>query len=83
MADEVAEAEVEAAEETEFKRRGRVSKYPEEVAAEAQKIYRKVYNRQFKANQTILKAGGDIEVEAKAAALDAKNAYLVEAGFTN
>ena len=85
MSDEVAEAEVatEVGEEAEAGngRRGRVSKYPLDVATNAQKVYRKVYNRQFKANQTILKAGGDVELTAKAAALEAKNAFIVEAGY--
>jgi len=88
MADEVVEAEVEvevgeveAAEAVVDGRRGRVSKYPLDVATNAQKVYRKVYNRQFKANQTILKAGGDVELTAKAAALEAKNAFIVEAGY--
>ena len=81
---EVEEVEaVEATDETveEGKRRGRVSKYPEDVALAAQKMYRKEYNRQFKANQTILKAGNDVEVTAAAAGLKAKAAYLTEAGF--
>ena len=78
---EAVEVEGEATEEGEGKRRGRVSKYPEDVALAAQKMYRKEYNRQFKANQTILKAGGDIEVTAAAAGLKAKAAYLTEAGF--
>ena len=81
MSDTVDETEVEATEETEAKRRGRVSLYPEEIGTQAQKVYRKVYNKQFKANQTILKAGGDIELGAKEAAIIAKNEYLVEAGY--
>jgi len=75
------EAEDQTAEDTEPKRRGRVSAFPEEIAAQAQKVYRKVYNKQFKANQTILKAGGDVEVDAKEAAIIAKNEYLVEQGY--
>jgi hypothetical protein len=77
------ETEVEAEEgaETEAKGRGRRSKYPDDVAASAQKVYRKVYNRQFKANKALLKAGQDIEIEAKAAALEAKNAWLNENGY--
>jgi hypothetical protein len=78
---EEVEAEAVEGDEAEAGRRGRVSKYPDEIAAEAQKVYRKVYNRQFKANQTILKAGGDVEVTAKVAALEAKNAWLVESGY--
>jgi len=73
------ETDVEAEEGA--KRRGRVSAFPEEIAAEAQKVYRKVYNKQFKANQTILKSGGDVEVTAKEAAIVAKNEYLVEQGY--
>ena len=77
---EVIDETVEEA-EGESKRRGRVSLYPEEIGTQAQKVYRKVYNKQFKANQTILKAGGDIELGAKEAAIIAKNEYLVEAGY--
>jgi hypothetical protein len=78
---EAVEVEAETVEGEPGKHRGRVSKYPEDVALAAQKMYRKEYNRQFKANQTILKAGGDIEVTAAEAGLNAKSAYLVEAGF--
>lgn len=75
--------EAETVDETaeEPKHRGRVSAFPEEIAIQAQKVYRKVYNKQFKSNQTILKGGGDIELSAKEAAIIAKNEYLVEQGY--
>ena len=81
MPEDVAVEEVEAVEGAETKHRGRVSLYPEEIGNKAQKIYRKVYNKQFKANQTILKAGGDVELSAKEAAIIAKNEYLVSEGY--
>lgn len=81
MSDIEVEATAGAETETESKHRGRVSLYPEEIGDKAQKIYRKVYNQRFKANQTILKAGGDIELSAKEAAIIAKNEYLVSEGF--